>query len=279
MGRLRDEGGAWLNSEGDKVGGLVRDLFGKETARNASGAEGVVACPYDEEMVMGWVRDTLSGTKNNSAAGPDGVGYPLIKAIRATRLGIQELGEVVSALKGGYIPDRWLDMRVVLIPKPERDLTQTKNWRPLNLINCIGKLREKVVADRIQDEGSSILHHQQYSSVRGCSAVDILYKSVVRARHCLENEGSVGGVFWVVKGGFQNVRSAEVLARLAGCDPLRCWVPWLERFMSPREFEVVWDGKISGRGAAAKGCPRAPCSPQTCSWCLWPRSWKKWSAG
>ena len=73
-------------------------------------------------------------------------------------------------------------MRVVLIPKPGRDLTQTKNWRPLNLINCIGKLGEKVVTDRIQEEGSSILHHQQYGSVRGRSAVDVLYRSVVKAR-------------------------------------------------------------------------------------------------
>ena len=73
----------------------------------------------------------------------------MIKAIRDTRLGSELLGEVVAALRGGYIPDRWRDMRVVLIPKPGRDLTQTKNWRPLNLINCIGKLEEKVVADRI----------------------------------------------------------------------------------------------------------------------------------
>ena len=76
---------------------------------------------------MEWVRDALSGTKNNSVAGPDGVGYRLIKAIRDTRLGNELLGEVVSALRGGYIPDRWRDMRVVLIPKPGRDLTQTKN--------------------------------------------------------------------------------------------------------------------------------------------------------
>ena len=61
---------------------------------------------------------------------------------------------------------------MVLIPKPRRDLTQTKNWRPLNLINCIGKLGEKVVADSIQEEGSSILHHQQYGLVRGRSDVD-----------------------------------------------------------------------------------------------------------
>ena len=50
-------------------------------------------------------------------------------------------------------------MLVVLILKAGRDLTQTKNWRPLNLINCIGNLGENLVADRIQEEGSSILHH------------------------------------------------------------------------------------------------------------------------
>ena len=83
-------------------------------------------------------------------------------------------------------------MKVFLIPKPGRDLTQTKNWTPLNLINCIWKLGEKVVADRIQEEESSILHHQQYRSVRGRSAVDVLYKLVVRARQALEGRGSVG---------------------------------------------------------------------------------------
>ena len=161
------------------------------------------------------------------------------------RLGKELLGEVVTALRGGYIPDRWRDMRVVLIPKPGRDLTQTKNWRPLNLINSIGKLEEKVVADRIQEEGSSILHHQQYGSIRGRSGVDVLYKSVVKARQCLEYRGPVGWAFWDVQEGFQNVRSAEVLNRIRGCGPLRCWLSWLEKFMSPKEFEVEWDGSIS----------------------------------
>ena len=192
MGRLRGADGEWLESDGDKVDGLVRDLFGEEAAQNAIGMGECGECPYGKDEVMEWVRNALSGTKNNSAARPDGVGYRLIKAIRDTRLDSKLLGVVVTALRGGYIPDRWRDMQVVLIPKPGRDLIQTRNWRPLNLINCIGKLGEKVVADRIQEEGSSILHHQQYGSVRGRSAVDILYKSVVKARQCLESRGSVG---------------------------------------------------------------------------------------
>ena len=91
---------------------------------------------------------------------PDGVGYWLIAAVRDTRLGREVLDEVVAGLRGGYMPDRWREMRVVLIAKPGRDLTQTKNWRPLKLINCVGKLWEKVVGDRILAEGQQILHYQ-----------------------------------------------------------------------------------------------------------------------
>ena len=69
----------------------------------------------------------------------------------------------------------------MFIPKPGRDLTLAKNWRLLNLINCMGKLREKVVADRIQDFGGDLFHHLQFGSVRGRSAVDVLYRSVVKA--------------------------------------------------------------------------------------------------
>ena len=163
MGHLRGADGTWLESERDKVDGLVMDLFVGETAQTAVVVGEGEECPYGEDEVMEWVRGALSGTKNNSAASPDGVGYRLIKAVRDTRLGTEVLREVVSALRGGYIPDRWRDMRVVLIPKPGQDITQINNWRPFNLIDCIGKLGENLVADRIQEERSSILYPQQYS--------------------------------------------------------------------------------------------------------------------
>ena len=53
-----------------------------------------------------------------------------------------------------------------------------------------------------------------------------------------------------------------MLDRIGGCGPLWCWLSWLERFMSPREFEVAWDGSVRGRGAATKGVPQgSPLSP------------------
>ena len=101
MGRLRGADGKWLESERDKVDGLVRDLFREEAAQVSVVVGEGEECPYSEDKVMEWVCSALSGTKNNSAAGPNGVGYRMIKAVRDTKLGIEVLGEVVAALRVG----------------------------------------------------------------------------------------------------------------------------------------------------------------------------------
>ena len=120
-------------------------------------------------------------TKSGSAPSPDGVGYPLINAVRDTRVGRELIEKVVDNLAQGVIPPGLREMSVVFIPTPGRDLTLDKNWRPLNLINCVGKLGEKVVADRIQDFGTELFYHLQFGSVRGRLAVEVLYRLVVKA--------------------------------------------------------------------------------------------------
>ena len=72
--------------------------------------------------------------KNGSAPGPDGIRHRLIKAVLDMRLGRELVGEVVDNLVGGVIPPPWREMWVICIPKPGRDITLTKSWRPLNLI-------------------------------------------------------------------------------------------------------------------------------------------------
>ena len=126
--------------------------------------------------------------------------------------------EIVDNLARGVIPPAWREMQVVFIPKPGRDLTLAKNWRPLNLINCVGKWGEKIVADRIQDFRGDLFHHLQFGSVKGRSAVDVLSRSVVKATRCIDEGGDVGWGFGEVKGGFQKVMVKEVLDCVAGVE-------------------------------------------------------------
>ena len=218
--------------------------------------------PYSREKVRQWVLRALGRTKNWSAPGLDGIRYQLIKAVQDTRLGKELVDEVVDNLVAGGIPPAWREMRVVFILKPARDLTLTKSWQPLNLINCMGKLGEKVVANRIQDFGKELLHRLQFRSVRGRSAVDVLYRWVVRARRCLYVGRGLGWGFWDVIAGFQNVVGSKVLGCLDEVAGTRGLCRWVREFVSSRSFEVSWDGAVRGVGSSAMRVPQgSPLSP------------------
>ena len=145
-------------------------------------------------------------------------------------------------------------MRVVLIPKPGRDLTVTKSWRPINLINCIGKLGEKVVADHPQD--AELLHHHQFEAVKERLALEVVFRAVVKARRCMDGGVDAAWGFCDVKGGFQNVRKKELIERMGRTWEGRRWRKWMTSFMGERSFSVSWDGKDRGVRKTNVGVPQ-----------------------
>ena len=83
----------------------------------------------------------------------------------------------------GIILREWQRSKVVMVPKLEKDYERTKGWRPINLINCIGKLGEKVVVDVLQ--GCGLLYKHQFGSVKGRSATEAVLRTITRAQWCL----------------------------------------------------------------------------------------------
>ena len=206
------------------------------------------------------MRKALAGTSNKLAPGPDRIGYKLIKRVLDLKLGWELVGEVAENLINGRIPKEWQHSKVVMIPKPGKDHSKTKGWPPINLINCIGKLGEKVVADRLQESG--LLHRHQFGSVKGRSATKAALRVVTRAQRCMAAEGAVGWNFWDVKGGFQNVREEDVIRELEKSEEGKKWIPWVKEFFRAREFELEWDGKVRGKGKTNIGAPQgSPLSP------------------
>ena len=108
-------------------------------------------------------------------------------------LGEGVMKDIAESLLEGRTPLRWREMRVVLIPKLGRDLTRTKSWRPINLINYIGKLGEKVVADAFQD--AVLLHRKQFAGVKSRLAIEAVFKAVVKAKRCMARGGEVAWGF------------------------------------------------------------------------------------
>ena len=56
--------------------------------------------------------------------------------------------------------------------------------------------------------------------------------------------------------GFQNIVGCEVLQCLDGVEGTRGLCPWVREFVSPRSFEVSWDGSVRGTGRLVVGVPQ-----------------------
>jgi hypothetical protein len=96
------------------------------------------------------ISTALRSTSTSSAPGPSGIGYLLLRwAFEAHPSLFTHI--FTHALRLGKHP--WGDALVVIIPKPGKtDYTVTKAYRPISLLECCGKLLEKVVAARFSWE-------------------------------------------------------------------------------------------------------------------------------
>lgn len=164
--------------------------------------------------------------------------FTLMKAVRDIRLGRELIGEVGYYLYTRVISKPWRSIRGVFIPNCGQDLIAVKNWQPINLINYLGKFVEKVVADRMRDFGGELFHWLQYGSVRGRSALDVLYKLMRQGHKCIDRGGRMWREFSYDKGGFQNVIGDGVLERLPGVAGRKGLRSWVKHFVTPREFEL-----------------------------------------
>ena len=240
MKKLVDVEGVELGTDEEKVMGWVKDHFGwRDDGREVEEAEREEEerGPTDRQgQLEEEIRKALSRTSNLSAPGPDRIGYRLIKMVMGTRLEDELIKEVARNLAKGKIPKEWQNSKIVMICKSGKDHNKTKRWRPINLINCIGKLGEKVVANRLQE--SELLHKHQFGSVKGRSAIEAALWVVTKAQWCMARGVAVGWRLWDVKEGFQNVQEEDIIRELEKSEKGRKWIPWCTEFFRAREFEM-----------------------------------------
>ena len=261
MGVLKDAGGTLIGSNQEQVDGFVRDIFGEEEEGGRPRWEkAYLEWPLQEGTLREMVLKAIRGTSSKSAAGPDGIGYRLIKVVLGIRLGMELVDLIIDHLRSGFIPDEWKEMKMVMMLKPGRDLTLTKNWRPINLINCVGKIGEKVVADCLQEV--QCFHDGQYGGRKNRTVTEVVALAVTKAQRAVRAGGMAEWGFWDVKRGFQNVWWEPVMERLSEHPEGSRWLPWLTNVFGRRNFEVVWDGTLKGRGQTGNGVPQgSPLSP------------------
>ena len=154
------------------------------------------------------IRNAIISSSSTKAPGPDGLGFECIKmAYRAIPDYFHTLYEVL--LRYGYHPKAWREATIVIIKKNGKpDYSAPKAYRPISLLNCLGKISEKIMATRLAHmaEKHHLLHNLQIGGRPKRSAVDAAMflttkideankRNMISSTLCIDVKGAFDNVF------------------------------------------------------------------------------------
>lgn len=132
---------------------------------------------HDEEIRI--TNEELTAIANalptEKAPGPDGIPNVALKTA------IQENPDMFrstlqTCIQDGSFPDIWKRQKLVLLPKPGKPPGDPSAYRPICLLDTVGKLLEKVILNRLTKytESGSGLSEMQFGFRKGRSTVDAI---------------------------------------------------------------------------------------------------------
>lgn len=111
------------------------------------------------------------------APGPDGVPDMVVKEV--SRFKSEILRSLFSkCLEQGVFPESWKVANLVLLRKGDKPLDNPSSYRPICLLNTVGKLFERIIKQRLEKhpEETDGLSDKQYGFRKGRSTVDAIRK-------------------------------------------------------------------------------------------------------
>ena len=208
------------------------------------------------------IQVALTGTSNSSAPGVSGIGYKLLKwAFDASPSRFIDLYN--GCLSHGVHP--WHAAKVVPVPKPGKpDYGVAAAYRPISLLECCGKLLEKIVATRVLHDASlhPILPSHQFGSRSHHCAVDAALAVVHTAQLALKQKLACSLLLFDIQGFFDNIHVERLchLFTIFGFPP--SLTEWLRSFLSDRMVHIQVNSFLSEAVPLSHGIPQgSPLSP------------------
>jgi ribonuclease HI len=208
---------------------------------------------------------SLQSAKGSSAPGEDGLSMLVWKRLWR-HLGYLITRIFAASIELGYHPQRWRSARIVVLRKPGKpDYSLPGAYRPISLLNTLGKLLEAVMAKRLSylAEHHGLLPDTQFGGRPGRTteqALLILTNAIDRAWH---GQRVITLVAFDLKGAFNGVNQISLDTRLQSKGIPTVARRWIASFMSGRQANIKFDDYSSEvaplrNAGLAQGSPLSP---------------------
>lgn len=136
----------------------------------------------DDKISMDELLEAARDLKLNKAPGPDGIPNAAVKVAVETSPKVF-LESMNRYLEVGQYPDCWKQQKLVLIPKPGKAADDPSSYRPICLLDTLGKLFEKIILQRLTKvtEGDIGLSEKQFGFRKGKSTLEAILTVTERA--------------------------------------------------------------------------------------------------
>ena len=165
----------------------------------------------------------------------------------------------------GYHPKCWKEATGAILKKQGKpDYSQPKAYRVISLLNCLGKVSERILAQRLGylAETTTLLHPTQIGGRRKKSAVDaaLLLANEVEMSRRLKRKTTT--LLLDIKGAFDHVAKNQLLAILQRLQLPANLVSWVSSFLEDKMLRLSFDGQVEEFSKIETGIPQgSPISP------------------
>ena len=164
-----------------------------------------------------------------------------------------------------YHPQWWRHAKEILLEKlNKKDRTLVKSYWVISLLNCLGKVVEKVVAEQLSHFGeiNGKLYKGQMGAKKHRSAIDTAVLLIQKVQEVWESRKIAGALFMDVKGAFDHVSRAQLAQRMSNLGIDDDLIGWTQSFLTDRWVELVIDRHINPKCQVETEIPQgSPVSP------------------
>ena len=211
----------------------------------------------ENEITMTEIGKYIDNLDIKKACGDDKITNKLIKFLRPSLVII--LKDLFNmSFKYGYIPKNWKTAIVTMIPKPGKDKYEVKNYRPISLINCLGKLLEKIITDKLYSfvNTNNIINKEQSGFQKNKSTYDQLFQLTQSVSQNFNRKHRTAALFLDIDKAFDRVWHDGLRYKLIKANIPVNFIRWISNFIKDRKIQVKIENEKSEYLIPFNGVPQ-----------------------
>uniref|UniRef100_A0A670JHA3 Reverse transcriptase domain-containing protein n=1 Tax=Podarcis muralis TaxID=64176 RepID=A0A670JHA3_PODMU len=208
------------------------------------------------------IQEAIKRMKLGKAPGPDGLSAKYYKVL--DELVTPVLCEVMNEiLRGGGMPASWKEAYITLIPKPDSDKLNIKNYRPISLLNNDYKIFADVMAGRLKKCLVNLIHHDQAGFLPKRQIKDNI-RHIINLIEYLEGKNEIPAVLMFIDAekAFDNVSWQFLIKCLEVVGIEGAFLEGIKAIYSQQSAKLIINNSLTESFDISKGtrqgCPLSP---------------------